>query len=176
VLNIAPFFFIAFMDWEKFDLWRAFAGIGQPEGAAGSIAPFDVAKFGAASAVILALMTQIGEQVDFLRFLPAEGSSKFRHRSRFFWPGQGWVVVGAPKLLAGSFLAVSGALVGCVARACLRAGLYVPAIAFGYMIPNEVVALLLMAVFVVVSAAQDQCDERLCGLARLVQLLLAADP
>jgi len=61
VLNVLPFIFIAFMDWEKFDLWRAFAGLGQPEGAAGTISPFDIAKFGAASAVILALMTQIGE-------------------------------------------------------------------------------------------------------------------
>lgn len=150
VLNIAPFFFIAFMDWEKFDLWRAFGGLGQPEGVAGSIAPFDVAKFGAASAVILALMTQIGEQVDFLRFLPAEGSSKFRHKLAIFLAGAGWVVVGAPKLLAGSFLAYL-ALSSDVSPEHASEPGYMYAIAFGYMIPNEVVALLLMAVFVVVS-------------------------
>ncbi len=150
VLNVLPFFFIAFMDWEKFDLWRAFGGIDAPQGAAGSIAPFDVAAFGAASAVILALMTQIGEQVDFLRFLPASGTSKWRHRLGVFLAGAGWVVVGAPKLLAGSFLAFLALSSGVSAEHASEPG-YMYAVAFGYMIPNEFVALMLMAVFVVIS-------------------------
>ncbi len=150
VLNILPFFFIAFMDWEKFDLWRAFAGLGQPEGAAGTIAPFQLASFGAASAVILALMTQIGEQVDFLRFLPAEGAPKWRHKIGIFLAGAGWVVVGAPKLIAGSFLAFLALSAGVSPEHASEPG-YMYAVAFGYMIPNEMVALLLMAVFVVVS-------------------------
>ncbi|MCP8883684.1 ATP-binding protein [Devosia sp. XJ19-1] len=150
VLNVLPFFFIAFMDWEKFDLWRAFAGLGQPEGAAGTIAPFDVAKFGAASAVILALMTQIGEQVDFLRFLPATGAQKWRHKLGIFLAGAGWVVVGAPKLIAGSFLAFLALSAGVAPEHASEPG-YMYAVAFGYMIPNEFVAMMLMAVFVVVS-------------------------
>ncbi|MGV3575763.1 MAG: ATP-binding protein [Devosia sp.] len=150
VLNILPFFFIAFMDWEKFDLWRAFAGLGQPEGAAGTISPFDIAKFGAASAVILALMTQIGEQVDFLRFLPAEGAPKWRQKLGIFLAGAGWVVVGAPKLIAGSFLAFLALSSGVSPEHASEPG-YMYAVAFGYMIPNELVALMLMAVFVVVS-------------------------
>ena len=150
VLNILPFFFIAFMDWEKFDLWRAFAGLGEPEGAAGSLAPFEIAKFGAASAVILALMTQIGEQVDFLRFLPAEGAPKWRHKIGIFLAGAGWVVVGAPKLVAGSFLAFLALSVGVSPEHASEPG-HMYAVAFGYMIPNEFVALMLMAVFVVVS-------------------------
>ncbi len=150
VLNILPFFFIAFMDWEKFDLWRAFAGVGQPEGVSGDIAPFEIAKFGAASAVILALMTQIGEQVDFLRFLPAKGARKWRHKLGVFLAGAGWVVVGAPKLLAGSFLAFLALSSGVSPEHASEPG-YMYAVAFGYMIPNEMVALLLMAVFVVVS-------------------------
>ncbi|MFD2646723.1 ATP-binding protein [Devosia albogilva] len=150
VLNILPFFFIALMDWEKFDLWRAFGGVGAPTGAAGTIAPFDVAAFGAASAVILALMTQIGEQVDFLRFLPASGASKWRHRLGIFLAGAGWVVVGAPKLLAGSFLAFLALSSGVSPEHASEPG-YMYAVAFGYMIPNEFVALMLMAVFVVVS-------------------------
>ncbi len=150
VLNILPFIFIAFMDWEKFDLWRAFGGLGQPEGAAGSFAPFEVAKFGAASAVILALMTQIGEQVDFLRFLPAEGAPKWRQKIGIFLAGAGWVIVGAPKLIAGSFLAVLALSAGVAPEHAAEPG-YMYAVAFGYMIPNEFTALMLMAVFVVVS-------------------------
>ncbi len=150
VLNILPFFFIAFLDWSKFDLWLAFGGLGEAVGAAGSLAPFDIAKFGAASAVILALMTQIGEQVDFLRFLPAEGAPKWRHRLGIFLAGAGWVVVGAPKLAAGSFLAFLALSAGISPDHAAEPG-YMYAVAFGYMIPNQFVALMLMAVFVVVS-------------------------
>ncbi|QQR40148.1 hybrid sensor histidine kinase/response regulator [Devosia rhizoryzae] len=148
VLNILPFIFIAFMDWEKFDLWRAFEGVGVQS--TGSVAAFDIAKFGAASAVILALMTQIGEQVDFLRFLPAEGAPKWRQKLGIFLAGAGWVVMGAPKLIAGSFLAFLALSVGVAPEHASEPG-YMYAVAFGYMVPNEVLALLMMAVFVVVS-------------------------
>ncbi|KKX30321.1 ATP-binding protein [Rhizobium sp. LC145] len=150
VLNILPFIFIAFLDWEKFDLWRAFAGINHSNAEVGGAAPFDLFEFGAASAVILALMPQIGEQVDFLRFLPPEGLRKFRHRIAVFLAGSGWVVVGVPKLLAGSFLAVLTLSTGVPVReAADPAHMYLAA--FGYMIPNETAALLLMAAFVAVS-------------------------
>ncbi|MBT9369464.1 ATP-binding protein [Rhizobium sp. CSW-27] len=150
ILNILPFLFIAFSDWEKFDLWRSFAGINHSNAVVGSPAPFNLVEFGAASAVILALMPQIGEQVDFLRFLPAEGQRKWRHRLAVFLAGPGWVVVGVPKLLAGSFLAVLTLSTGVPA---LEAGdpAHMYLTAFGYMIPNDTAALLLMAAFVVVS-------------------------
>jgi signal transduction histidine kinase/CheY-like chemotaxis protein/purine-cytosine permease-like protein len=150
VLNVLPFVFIAFVDWEKFDLWRSFAGINHSNAHAGQAAPFNIVEFGAASAVILALMPQIGEQVDFLRFLPPEGQQKWRHRFAVFLAGPGWVVVGVPKLLAGSFLAVLTLSMGVPAReAADPAHMYLAA--FGYMIPNDTAALLLMAAFVVVS-------------------------
>ena len=150
VLNILPFLFIAFIDWEKFDLWRAFAGINHSNAEVGGAAPFNLLEFGAASAVILALMPQIGEQVDFLRFLPPEGQQKWRHRFAVFLAGPGWVVVGVPKLLAGSFLAVLTLSTGVpISEAADPAHMYLAA--FGYMIPNQTAALLLMAAFVVVS-------------------------
>ncbi|MBP1848703.1 hybrid sensor histidine kinase/response regulator [Rhizobium halophytocola] len=150
VLNILPFIFIALMDWQKIDLWRAFAGIGHSNADLGGAAPFDLLEFGAASAVILALMPQIGEQVDFLRFLPPEGQRKLRHRLAVFLAGSGWVVVGVPKLLAGSFLAVLTLSTGMPAgTAADPAHMYLTA--FGYMIPNHTAAMLLMVAFVVVS-------------------------
>jgi signal transduction histidine kinase/ActR/RegA family two-component response regulator len=150
VLNILPFVFIAFLDWEKFDLWRAFAGVNHSNAEIGGAAPFNLIEFGAASAVILALMPQIGEQVDFLRFLPPEGMRKWRHRLAIFLAGPGWVVVGVPKLLAGSFLAVLTLSTAVpISQAADPAHMYLAA--FGYMIPNETAAMLLMAAFVVVS-------------------------
>ncbi|MEK1895030.1 MAG: hybrid sensor histidine kinase/response regulator, partial [Rhizobium sp.] len=150
VLNILPFIFIAVMDWEKFDLWRAFAGIRHASGPPGTVASFDLLEFGAASAVILALMSQIGEQADFLRFLPPEKQRNWRHRLAVFLAGPGWVIIGAPKLLAGSFLVVLTFASGVpVDRAADPAQMYLTA--FGYMIPWHNAALLLMAAFVVVS-------------------------
>jgi signal transduction histidine kinase len=150
VLNILPFVFIAFLDWEKIDLWRAFAGINHSNAHLGQPAPFDLLEFGAASAVILALMPQIGEQVDFLRFLPPEGARKLHHRIGIFLAGSGWVVLGVPKLLAGSFLAVLTLSTGVpISEAADPAHMYVAA--FGYMLPNETAAMLLMAGFVVIS-------------------------
>lgn len=150
VLNILPFIFIALLDWEKFDLWRAFAGIRHASGPPGTIAEFDLVEFGAASAVILALMSQIGEQADFLRFLPPDPQRKWRHRLAIFLAGPGWVIIGAPKLLAGSFLVVLTFTSGVpLDRAADPAQMYLTA--FGYMVPWHNGALLLMAAFVVVS-------------------------
>ncbi|MBX9455911.1 MAG: hybrid sensor histidine kinase/response regulator [Rhizobium sp.] len=151
ILNILPFIFIAFSDWEKFDFWLSYAGKGQQSGELGTIAPFDLAMFGAASAVILALMAQIGEQVDFLRFLPPDHTPpNWRQRFARFLAGPGWVIVGAPKLLAGSFLVVLALSSGIPAdKAADPAHMYVTA--FGYMVPNQTAALVLTAAFVVVS-------------------------
>ena len=157
VLNIAPFLFIAWTDRSSFGQWLDFTGahsspVSGPAaiGTTGTFAGLDLLKFGAASAVILALMAQIGEQVDFLRFLPAQDVAKTRHRLARFLAGAGWVVLGAPKMLAGSFLAVLALSAGVPAdHAAEPSRMY--AVAFGYMLPWPAAAMLLMACFVIVS-------------------------
>ncbi len=67
---------------------------------------FDLLKFGAAMTVGIALITQMGEQADYLRFMP---EMKPGHRARW-WSGTllggpGWVVVGVAKMMAGVVLA-----------------------------------------------------------------------
>ncbi|SHM96475.1 ATP-binding protein [Roseibium suaedae] len=153
VLNILPFLFIAFADWSVFAEWIRFSGIDpatqapRPEIGWASV---NLISVGAASAVILALMAQIGEQVDFLRFLPAQDLPRKRHRLSLFLAGAGWVLLGAPKMLAGSFLAVLALSAGIGPdHADEPSRMY--AVAFGYMLPSEQAALLLMAAFVVVS-------------------------
>lgn len=154
ILNILPFVFIAFTDWQAVGEWLTFSGIDPvtqaPRTTAGGWDSINLVSFGAASAVILALMAQIGEQVDFLRFLPAQDYARRRHRLALFLAGPGWVVLGAPKMIAGSFLAVLVLSHGVpVDHADEPSRMY--AVAFGYMIPNETVVLLLMAAFVVVA-------------------------
>lgn len=101
VLHLLPFLFIAFQGQEQFQRWTGFVGVAGH--AAGG---FDVLLFGAASAVVFSLTAQIGEQVDFLRFLPPRSRG---HRlawwSALIAAGPGWIILGAAKMFAGSFLA-----------------------------------------------------------------------
>ncbi|MBT9487034.1 MAG: response regulator [Rubrivivax sp.] len=67
---------------------------------------FDLLAFGAATTVGIALITQMGEQVDYLRFMPEPQPG---HRARW-WAGvalggPGWVVPGVLKMLGGALLA-----------------------------------------------------------------------
>lgn len=67
---------------------------------------FDLSAFGLAATVAFSLVVQIGEQVDYLRFLP----EKTRENRVRWWmavlaAGPGWVVPGMLKMLAGAFLA-----------------------------------------------------------------------
>jgi signal transduction histidine kinase/CheY-like chemotaxis protein/purine-cytosine permease-like protein len=67
---------------------------------------FNLLAFGSAMTVGIALITQMGEQVDYLRFMPAKQPGK----SARWWAGvlvggPGWVVPGVLKMLGGALLA-----------------------------------------------------------------------
>ncbi|WP_448170465.1 ATP-binding protein [Rhizobacter fulvus] len=67
---------------------------------------FDLLKFGAAMTVGIALITQMGEQADYLRFMPEPlPKQKARWWAGVIIGGPGWVVPGVLKMLAGSLLA-----------------------------------------------------------------------
>ncbi|WP_029352394.1 ATP-binding protein [Bosea sp. 117] len=106
LLNLIPFGFILVYHGDSFAGWTSYTGrLGALDGS------FDWLMFGAACTVIFALVAQIGEQVDFLRFLPrrAPGRSEAT-RNALWWvallsAGPGWIIPGGIKMLAGSFLA-----------------------------------------------------------------------
>src|SRR5580700_394704 len=66
VLHLVPFIYIAFADSASFERWTNFSGLAGDQGRS-----FDIVLFGTAATVVFSLIAQIGEQVDFLRFLPA---------------------------------------------------------------------------------------------------------
>ena len=162
VLNVAPFAFIAWKDPAQFAAWWQFGGVSRGGVPGTAFEEFDLVRFGLASSVILALMPQIGEQVDFLRFLPAEGGKagegrglraalgRLGQRLGTFFAGAGWVVLGLPKLFAGSLLAVIALRLGVPAE---HAGepAHMFQVAFSYMLPSKEAATVLTAAFVVVS-------------------------
>ena len=73
VLHLMPFVFIAFADLKSFERWTGFSGIGGVDGRS-----FNLVLFGTAATVVFSLIAQIGEQVDFLRFLPAAWQPRTR--------------------------------------------------------------------------------------------------
>ena len=76
----------------------AFTGIKHYGGEQGLGGAFDVHLFGAALTVGIALITQIGEQADYLRFMPAQTA---QNRTRWWL----CVLLGVAKMLGGAFLA-----------------------------------------------------------------------
>ena len=100
LMLVVPFAFV---------FWRdpgAFAGIVQYKGEKAALAGFDLALFGSALTVGIALITQMGEQADYLRFMPARTeSNKARWWLGVLAGGPGWVILGVIKMLGGAMLA-----------------------------------------------------------------------
>ncbi len=114
-LQILPFIAVAIVGAD-IETWTEFSGrLG------GEIASFNIVLCAAAAGVCLSLMAQIGEQVDFLRFLPEPRTLRER---RIWWlsvvaAGPGWAVIGTLKMLAGSFLAVMLLTSGAIPEAAI---------------------------------------------------------
>ncbi|HEY0962606.1 MAG TPA: ATP-binding protein [Pseudomonadales bacterium] len=83
------------------DDWSRYAPADLPGGN-----ELNLVHFGACSAILFAMMAQIGEQVDYLRFMPPKTPENARRW--WFWlvmAGPGWIFVGIVKMALGSFLA-----------------------------------------------------------------------
>ncbi|WP_375213375.1 ATP-binding protein [Aquabacterium sp.] len=100
LLWVAPFIAVAWHQPEAYLDFTAMAG--RLSGDSG----FSWAGFGMATTVVLSLILQVGEQVDFLRFLPEKTpANRVRWWTAVLVAGPGWVVPGMLKMLAGAFLA-----------------------------------------------------------------------
>jgi len=158
VLHIVPFAAIAWANPHSFAAWTKFPG--QHGDADGHL---DLVLFGTAASVVFSLVAQIGEQVDFLRFLPRD-----RRTSRKAWwiallsAGPGWIVLGALKLLAGSFLAYFALIHGVAAEhAAEPAQMYLEA--FRYVLAQPELALALTGTFVILSQLKINVTNAYAG-------------
>lgn len=100
VLLVVPFLYVLHEEPGVLGGMVAYAGADGRHGG------FDLLAFGAALTVGIALITQLGEQADYLRFMPARDAA---HRRRWnlavLVGGPGWVVPGVIKMLGGALLA-----------------------------------------------------------------------
>ncbi|WP_372835440.1 cytosine permease, partial [Pontibacterium sp.] len=88
-------------EYDSLNGWTQFVAPDYPQGDS-----FNLVLFGSAVSVFFALVAQIGEQADYLRFMPPK--TQENRKQWWFWlvlSGPGWVWVGLIKMLLGSFLA-----------------------------------------------------------------------
>ncbi len=157
LLQILPLAFILFNHSELITDWRQYIGSKQSSPA------IDIFSFGAAASVMFALIAQIGEQVDFLRFLPEKKSSnKISWWSALITAGPGWVIVGCLKILIGSFLAVVAIQKGIPAVDAIDPTIMY-SVAFNFAIQNSDLALIVAGIFVVLSQLKINVTNAYAG-------------
>lgn len=161
ILQLLPFVFIIYADASAVESWTEFSGGMQAQEAPG--AGINILLFGAASAVIFSLIAQIGEQVDFLRFLPEpKPNARLRWWAALIAGGPGWIVIGAIKILAGSFLAVLTLNHGIgIDEAADPTRMYM--VAFSYIASSPEVALSVAGIFVILSQLKINVTNAYAG-------------
>jgi signal transduction histidine kinase/CheY-like chemotaxis protein len=101
LIQLAPIAYILWLGQPALEQWSSFTGqFGLHDGSVSLL------YFGLAFSTLLSLLPQIGEQADYLRFLPSQA----RTGAKRWWlslivSGPGWTLIGGTKLLLGSFLA-----------------------------------------------------------------------
>lgn len=131
-------------------------------GAQGGHGGFDMLAFGAATAVGVALITQIGEQVDFLRFMPPQSKPTLGWHLGVLVAGPGWIVLGILKMLAGALLALLAIEGGAsLADAVNPTHMYLAG--FGEFFDSHGAALLATVLFVVVSQIKINMTNAYAG-------------
>ena len=157
VLLVLPYAFVFIEEPE------ALAGLWQYAGEHGAGAGFDPHLFGAALTVGIALVTQMGEQVDYLRFMP----EKTPANARRWWfgvivGGPGWVVPGILKMLGGALLAWLVLRNGISAEKAVNPNqMYL--IGFSHVFDNTTLAIAATVLFVVVSQLKINVTNAYAG-------------
>ena len=145
-LQLLPLFFVFTHNDTQFSDWVSFTGEAGESGGS-----FNLLLFGGASAVLLALVAQIGEQVDFLRFLPEKPKKgAWRWWLALIAGGPGWMLFGALKLFLGSFLAYFALKQG-VAPHLASDPAHMYQLAYSYVFDNPSISVFVACTFVVLS-------------------------
>ncbi len=157
VMLVVPFAYVLMRDP------GAFAGVLHYGGEKGQGGIFDLHLFGAALTVGIALITQMGEQADYLRFMPVQtATNRWRWWASVLTGGPGWVFLGVVKMLGGAslaYLAISNMVP--VDRAVDPNQMYLAA--YEYVFPDYGLAVAATALFVVVSQLKINVTNAYAG-------------
>jgi len=144
VLQLAPLVWLLWTRPPELADWSRFPGLlGSPGQGLNPV------HLGVACSVLLSLLPQIGEQADYLRFMPSqEKIGRRQWWTTLLIAGPGWTFVGGLKILTGSLLGWFALRQGLPAEEAMQ-----PAqmffVSFADMVPSPAVALALTGLFVV---------------------------
>ncbi|MBV7539821.1 ATP-binding protein [Acidovorax sp. sic0104] len=157
VMLVVPFGYVLMRDP------GAFVGVVHYGGESARGASFQLPLFGAALTVGIALITQMGEQADYLRFMPARTpATRGRWWLGVLVGGPGWVVLGVLKMLGGALLAYLALThMVPVERAVDPNQMYLAA--YEYVFPNYGWAVAATALFVVISQLKINVTNAYAG-------------
>ncbi len=156
-LLVLPYAFLFFEDPD------ALAGLWTYGGARGEGSGFNPHLFGAALTVGIALVTQMAEQVDYLRFMPEKTAATARR----WWfgvivGGPGWVLPGIFKMLGGALLAWLVLRNGSPLEKALDPNqMYL--VGFSHVFDNTRLAIAVTALFVIVSQLKINVTNAYAG-------------
>ncbi len=157
VLLIVPYVAVITKEPESLLTLKAYLGI------ATSGANFDWLLFGSAATVAFSMVAQIGEQVDFLRFMPEKtAENRWRWWAGTIVAGPGWIVFGALRQLGGAYLAHLAIHQG-IASAHAHEPTQMYVAAYSKLIDNADWALAITAVFVVISQLKINVTNAYAG-------------
>ncbi|WP_367134145.1 MULTISPECIES: purine-cytosine permease family protein [Streptomyces] len=147
LLMVGPLVYLVVTDPGTVDHWLSYAGTDGQGGRSGQ-SGLNTASVLLGSGVCLSLIAQIGEQIDYLRFMPPRTDSN----RRAWWTavvvaGPGWVVLGALKQAIGVFLAVY--VIASVGSAAAAEPIQQFKAAFDAMMPSWLVVPLAVALVVI---------------------------
>ncbi len=157
VLMVLPYLCILHKEPQAFSNWLHFAG--QSTSGAG----FDPLLFGAAATISFSLIAQIGEQVDYLRFLPdQQASNRGKWWLAVILAGPGWIILGCAKQLGGAFLASLAINHGVsLAKANEPTQMYL--VGFEYVFSNPEVVVAATTLFVLISQIKINVTNAYAG-------------
>jgi signal transduction histidine kinase/CheY-like chemotaxis protein/purine-cytosine permease-like protein len=156
-LMCLPFIAVFYQDPEVLSRMMHFSGIS------GVHQEFNLLLFGAATAVGVALIPQIGEQVDFLRFMPEKTKqNRWRWNIGVLLAGPGWIIPGMLKMAAGVLLAY---LVIQSDMSFLEAvnPTHMYLVGYGYVFSSKELALFATMLFVVISQMKINMTNAYAG-------------
>lgn len=155
VLLVLPYFYVLKGNPGVLDEIRQFSGAGS--------ADFNLNLFGAALTVGIALITQTGEQADYLRFMPERTpGNRRRWMLALLVGGPGWVVPGVAKMLGGVLLAYLAIRAGVSTEKAVDPNqMYL--LAYGYMLPQPGWAVAATVLLVVISQLKINVTNAYAG-------------
>ncbi len=157
VLMLLPLYFVLLEKPEIIELLPAYQGTENQSN------DFDFYYFGIAVGISLSLIAQIGEQVDYLRFMP----DKTKNNRLAWWSsvlaaGPGWIILGCFKQFIGVFLALLVVLTG-LGFEHAKEPVHMYLAAYQYVFDQPQLALFVTTIFVIISQVKINVTNAYAG-------------